>query len=68
MGLLQHGAAIPSGASAYEIGNSIKFESANTESLTKSQTASNRRTWTVSFWFKRTKVDSALQYVFEAGT
>jgi len=52
---------------AYEIGNSIKFETANTESLTKSQTASNRRTWTVSFWFKKTKVDSALQYIFEAG-
>jgi hypothetical protein len=52
---------------SYDIDNSIKFESANTESLTKSQTASNRRTWTLSFWFKRTKVDSALQYVFEAG-
>ena len=53
---------------AYDIGNSIKFESANTESLTKSQTASNRRTWTVSFWFKKTKVDSATQYIFEAGS
>ena len=52
---------------AYDIGNSIKFESDNTESLTKSQTASNRRTWTVSFWFKRTEINSALQYVFEAG-
>ena len=52
---------------AYEIGNSCKFESANTESLTKSQTASNRRTWTVSFWFKRTKGGTGLQYVFEAG-
>jgi len=52
---------------SYDIDNSIKFESANTESLTKSQTASNRRTWTLSFWFKRTKVDPALQYVFEAG-
>ena len=68
MGILQHGAAIPSGASAYEIGNSIKFESDNTESLTKSQTASNRKTWTVSFWFKRTEINSALQYVFEAGS
>ena len=51
----------------YEIENSLKFESDNVESLTKSQTASNRKTWTVSFWFKRTKMDSALQYVFEAG-
>jgi len=55
-------------STGYDIGNSCKFESANTESLTKSQTASNRRTWTLSFWFKRTKVDSALQYVFEAGS
>ena len=52
---------------AYEIENSLKFESDNVESLTKSQTASNRKTWTVSFWFKRTKINSALQYVFEAG-
>ena len=52
----------------YEIENSLKFESDNTESLTKSQTASNRKTWTVSFWFKRTKINSALQYVFEAGS
>jgi hypothetical protein len=51
----------------YEIENSLKFESDNVESLTKSQTASNRKTWTISFWFKRTKINSALQYVFEAG-
>ena len=54
-------------STGYDIDNSLKFESANVESLTKSQTASNRKTWTVSFWFKRTKMDSALQYVFEAG-
>ena len=50
----------------YDIDNSCKFETANTESLTKSQTASNRRTWTLSFWFKKTKVDSALQYIFQS--
>jgi hypothetical protein len=54
-------------ATGYDIENSLKFESDNVESLTKSQTASNRKTWTVSFWFKRTKIDSALQYIFEAG-
>jgi hypothetical protein len=53
---------------SYEIDNSLKFESDNVESLTKSQTAGNRKTWTVSFWFKRTKINSALQYVFEAGS
>ena len=51
---------------SYDIDNSIKFETANTESLTKSQTASNRKTWTLSFWFKRTKVDADLQYTFQA--
>ena len=50
----------------YDIDNSVKFESANTESLTKSQTASNRKTWTLSFWFKRTKVNADLQYTFQA--
>ena len=50
----------------YEIGNSINFESGNTESLTKSQTASNRKTWTLSWWFKRTKIDTDLQYLFHA--
>ena len=55
-------------AGGYDIENSLKFESDNVESLTKSQTASNRKTWTVSFWFKRTKINSALQYVFEAGS
>jgi len=66
MSLLQHAAAIPSGAKSYDIGNSIKFESDNTESLTKSQTASNRRTWTLSLWFKRTEINDALQYVFQS--
>ena len=66
MSLLQHAAAIPSGAKSYDIGNSIKFESDNTESLTKSQTASNRKTWTLSFWFKRTEINDALQYVFQS--
>ena len=53
-------------STGYDIDNSLKFESANTESLTKSQTASNRRTWTLSWWFKRTKVDADLQYMFHA--
>ena len=66
MGILQHGAAIPKGGFPdYDIDHSIKFESDNTESLTKSQTASNRRTWTYSFWFKKT--DSvAFQYLLHS--
>jgi len=51
-------------ATGYDIENSLKFESDNTESLTKSQTSSNRKTWTLSLWFKRTKIDTSLQYVY----
>ena len=68
MEVLQRTANRGSISTGYDIDNSLKFETANTESLTKSQTASNRRTWTVSFWFKKTKVDSATQYIFEAGS
>ena len=65
MGILQHAAAIPVGGFPdYDIDHSIKFESDNTESLTKSQTASNRRTWTYSFWFKKT--DYEYQYLLHA--
>ena len=66
METLQRTANRGSVSTGYDIDNSIKFESANTESLTKSQTASNRKTWTLSFWFKRTKVDTDLQYTFQA--
>ena len=49
-------------STGYDIDNSLKFESDNTESLTKSQTSSNRKTWTLSFWFKRTNTD--FQYLY----
>ena len=57
MGILQHGAAIPSGASAYDIDNSVKLEDANNEWFyNASPTAGNRRTYTFSFWIKRTEI------------
>ena len=64
METLQRTANRGSVSTGYDVDNSLKFESANTESLTKSQTDSNKKTWTLSFWFKRTKVDSDLQYVY----
>jgi hypothetical protein len=64
METLQRTANRGSVSTGYDIDNSLKFESANTESLTKSQTDSNKKTWTLSFWFKKTKVDSDLQYVY----
>ena len=62
MEVLQRTANRGSISTGYDIDNSLKFESANTESLTKSQTSSNRRTWTLSFWFKRTNTDC--QYLY----
>ena len=63
--LLSTGALPVGGFPDYDIDHSIKFETDNTESLTKSQTASNRRTWTYSFWFKKTDPD-AFQYLLHA--
>ena len=41
---------------AYEIGNSLKFEPANTEYLKKViASGGNRKTWTISAWVKRTR-------------
>lgn len=59
--LLSTGALPVGGFPDYDIDHSIKFETDNTESLTKAQTASNRRTWTYSFWFKKTD-PNAYQY------
>ena len=57
MGILQHGAAIPSGASAYNIDNSLKLERGNSEKLSRTpSSASNSKTWTYSFWLKRTQL------------
>jgi hypothetical protein len=46
--------AIPSGASAYEIGQSLRFEDGSSANLSKTfASAGNRRTWSFSVWFKR---------------
>ena len=71
MSLLQHGAAIPSGASAYDIDNSLKFEPDNSEYIHRTpSSAGNRKTWTLSFWIKRTELadGSNTMRVFEAWT
>ena len=57
MGILQHGAAIPVGDTGYNIDHSVKLEDANNEWFYKaSPTAGNRRTYTFSFWVKRTEI------------
>ena len=56
--------SVPTGP--YEIDNSLKMESDNTESMTRTPSSSgNRKTWTVSFWFKRTELGAAVR-LFEA--
>ena len=64
--------AIPSAASEYEIGNSLKLEADNNEWLyNASPTAGNRRTFTFSFWIKRMAPGSinasGIQYVIGQG-
>jgi len=44
-------------AGGYEIANSLKLESDNTEYLSRTpSSAGNRRTWTLSCWVKRTEI------------
>ena len=58
--------SIATGA-AYEIENSCKFESDNAEYIdNRHYTAGNTRTWTLSFWIKRTELGTT-QKVYDAG-
>ena len=53
----------------YEIDNSLKFESDNSERISftpSSAVASERRKHTISFWIKRTELGST-QYIYEWG-
>ena len=48
-----------SATGGYEIANSLKFEDDNDEWLYRTNaTGTNRRTWTVSWWFKQTELRS----------
>jgi|DEB0MinimDraft_10_1074344.scaffolds.fasta_scaffold14604_2 hypothetical protein len=58
--------SIATGA-AYEIENSLKLESDNAEYIdNRHYTAGNTRTWTLSFWIKRTELGTT-QKVYDAG-
>ena len=53
-------------STGYDIDNSLKMESDNSESMTRTPSSSgNRKTWTLSFWFKRTEL-GATERLFEA--
>ena len=52
--------AIPSGATDYELEQSLKFEDGDSATLSWTPaSAGNRKTWTWSGWFKRGNVNSS---------
>jgi len=62
-----HGNAIPSGAEDYTIDYSCRFDSASSSKLSRTPSgAGNRRTYTISFWFKRGVTAGAHMYPFDA--
>ena len=59
--------AIPSGA-GYEIEQSLRFEDGSSAYLSRTpSSAGNRKTWTMSLWFKRGNLTND-QTIFQAGT
>jgi len=61
MGILQHGAAIPSGASSYVIDHSIKVENDNREYLrwtnfSNQGSSARKKKFSMSLWCKRTEL------------
>jgi len=68
MALIQS-TAIPSGATDYELDQSLKLDSASVANLQFTpSSASNRKTWTLSFWCKVGDIASGEQSIFTAGT
>ena len=53
----------------YEVSNSLRFNSADQPSLTKTfGSAGNRKTFTLSCWVKRGKLDSTEDHILSAGS
>ncbi len=66
METLQRTANRGSISTGFDIDNSVKMEADNSESMTRTPSSSgNRKTWTLSFWFKRTELGAAVR-LFEA--
>ena len=56
--------SIPTGP--YDIDNSLKVEADNSEYIYRTpSSAGNRKTWTLSFWLKRTEIEAGMR-LFEA--
>ena len=57
------------GGGDFVISKSLRFNSADTPKLTRTpSSASNRKTWTLSFWIKRTTTGSREQIISAAGS
>jgi len=53
----------------YDIDNSVKLERDNTEGFTFTNSgAGNRKTWTISYWFKRTELSGGYDIIAGANT
>jgi len=60
---------LSSGGGDYVISRSLRFNSADTPKLTRTpSSASNRKTWTLAFWIKRTTTGSREQIISAAGS
>ena len=46
----------------FDVDNSLRLNSASSDYLSRSSTAGNKKTWTFSFWLKRSKLD-VLQFI-----
>jgi hypothetical protein len=57
------------GGAGYAIERSVRFNSADTPKITRTpSSAGNQKTWTLSFWMKRTTTGSREQILSAAGT
>ena len=66
METLQRTANRGSISTGYDIDNSLLVEATDSDSMQKSfSSAGNRKTWTLSFWFKRTELGTSMR-LFEA--
>ena len=71
METLQRTANRGSISTGFDVSNSLKFESDNTEYLkAEGRSQGNQQTWTYSVWLKRTEVDNGVvaQGIFSAGS
>ena len=61
--------ALPVQSTGYDIDNSVKLERDNAEGFNfTNSSAGNRKTWTISYWFKRTELSGGYDIIAGANT